>query len=140
MRVVVYGRENTLEKLTAALQEEGIEAVGILDGLYEILGWKTKYNFDFAIVDGHARNPGETCERIRKYWNIPVVMMVNQSQANWKDLLTMDIDGYLSEGVEGTELTARLRAIIRRFWFTGKLKEMNPMTWRKGFLSTLNIN
>lgn len=119
MRVVVYGRENTLQKITVVLAEEGVEVAGISDRLSEMLGWHTNQHFDLAIVDGQARRTGATCRSIREYWNIPVVLMIDQKRANWKELQIMDADGYLQAEAEGTELAARLRAVIRRFWPAG---------------------
>jgi len=119
MRVVVYGRERTLQKMIVVLAEEGIEVASISDRLYEMLGWHTKHKFDLAIVDSQAVSTAATCQRIKEYWNIPVVLVIDQKQANWKELQVLDADGYLPEAAEGTELAARLRAILRHLWPAG---------------------
>jgi len=124
MRVVVYGRDSTIQKLITILDDEGIEVAGVSDGLHEIMGWKTDNDFDFAIVDSQARDTGETCKRIRKYWNIPVVMMINQKKANWKELSNLEVDGYLPETAEGIELSARLRAVIRKYSLPGGFEKI----------------
>ena len=100
MRVVVYGRESTLQKITLVLAEEGVEVAGVSDMLYEMLGWHTNQNFDLAIADGQAKRPEITCRSIREHWNIPVVLMIDQKRANWKELQVMDADGYLQAETE----------------------------------------
>ena len=113
MRIMVYGRERTVQKMMTVLAEEGIDGAGVSDELYELLGWPTERPFDLAIVDSQAESTEDTCNRIREYWGIPFVLMVDKALTNWDELQGLDADGYLSARAEGREMVARIRALLR---------------------------
>jgi len=107
MRVIVFGRENTIQRLAASLAGEGIEVVSTKARPEE-------EGFDVAIVDGLVDEAGVICQRIKELWGIPVVLIVRGRQADWERLQSLNTDGYISKGMGAAELAARLRAVVRR--------------------------
>ena len=126
MRVMVFGRRRTIQRLIAFLAGEGIEMVGIPDGLDEMMVLQEEYRFDLALVDSLAEESEAACHRINKFWSIPLVLIVSQRQPDWERLQSLGADGYLPEEAKDAELAARLRAILRRLWLPGQVEKSTP--------------
>jgi DNA-binding response OmpR family regulator len=63
-----------------------------------------------------------TCRRIKRVRGVPIVLMVGQERADWKKVQSLDVDGYIPQEVNGSELVARLKAVSRRFRSANDLK------------------
>ena len=126
MRIMVFGRRRTIQRLIAFLAGEEIEMVGIPDGLDEMMVLQEEYGFDLALVDSLAEEAEATCHRINKFGSIPLVLIVSQRQADWERLQSLGTDGYLPEEARGAELAARLRAILRRLCPAGQVEKSTP--------------
>lgn len=115
MKALVYGQEKMYKKLAAQLSEEGID---MKKADYQF--YKTEYTadepYDLAIVDSGCETAGAACTYIRNEWDIPIILVVNPRQANWKGIVPMDADGYILEVQRDSEFTARARALLRRFF------------------------
>ena len=114
MRVLVFGRKRTVQKLIPFLAREGVEVVIISDGLTEMIALEKQYVFDLAIVDSLAAGAEAACHHINKFWAIPLVLTLSAKRADWKRLQPLATSGYLAMEAENGELTARLRAVLRR--------------------------
>ena len=77
---------------------------------------------DLVVVDSLAKGVETTCRRIREVGSVPIVLMVGQERPDWKEMQSLDINGYIPRGVNEAELVARLRAVLRRFWPANELK------------------
>lgn len=127
MRVIVYGHKRAAKKLKAFLAKEGIEVEYSAAAPSTNLASQVPCEFDLAIVDSQGGNTEATCRHFREFCDIPLVLIVNKKQANWKELQSLDVDGYLPEDAENGELAARLKALLRRFCPAGQLGEMEPV-------------
>ncbi len=126
MRVIVFGRETTIQKLNVSLSGEGVELVAVSNGLRKILALQKQDRFDLAIVDSLAEKAEAACHYIREFQDMPLVLMVHKRQADWERLQSLGADGYLPEDAKDAELAARLRAILRRFWPAGQVASSTP--------------
>ena len=126
MKALVYGHENTFETLAASLQSEGIEMQKLGDNIISSDINQTEENYDLAIVDIRADNTNKACHFIRENWDIPLVLIVDPLQADWKGLKSIEADGYISSEKKGRELSARSRALLRRLFVNNKLQEKIP--------------
>lgn len=135
MRVIVFGRERMIKKLSVFLVREGIEMVGTSDRLDKMITLPEAGGFDLAIVDSQA-----ACHHIKEIWDMPVVLIVNRRQANWERLQSLDADGYLAEEAENGELVARLRAMLRRFCPARRVAKMSLCHSTSEFQQNLNVN
>jgi len=118
MRVLIVGSEITVKRLNRYLNNEEIELVNP----YEVLEVKTalkKERFDLVVVDGLLKHADTACRNIKGLCRAPVVLLVDSSQADWKKLQSLGIDGYISRGSKGKELAVRLQAIARRYAING---------------------
>lgn len=122
MRVMVFGNEMMIRRLAIPLAREGIEVVGfseVSDGVALL----KRGRFDLAIVDGRIEKPGLVCHSISQLRCIPVVLMIKETQADWRKLQSLDADGFIPDWIGQAELAARLRSIVRRYLPTKRVEK-----------------
>ena len=113
IRVIVFGSKETVEKLTASLDGKGFDLVSLTEAP-EVLALLEQKRFDLVVVDASVEKAEVVCRSVNQFGQVPVALMVKKRQANWKELKSLDVDGYLLDGVGGAELAVRLQAIVRR--------------------------
>jgi hypothetical protein len=74
-------------------------------------------------VDSLSEEIETACNHIRELGTIPLVLIVNSKKADWKRLQPLAADGYLPVEAGKNELTARLKAMHRRFFMVNRLKD-----------------
>ena len=115
MRVIIYGTEKTAAHLSLLLENEGIEVEVRSSGQEENPDWKDTADYDMAIIDSTADIARIACQNIRESGDIPIALMIDPRQADWKTLESLDADCYLLDLKRDGEMAARLRAALRRF-------------------------
>ena len=113
IRVIVFGSKETVEKLTASLDGKGFDLVSLTEAP-EVLALLEQKRFDLVVVDASVEKAEVVCRSVSHFGQVPVALMIKKRQANWKELKSLDVDGYLLDGVGGAELAVRLQAIVRR--------------------------
>lgn len=126
MKALVYGHDNTYKSLAASLQGEGIEMQKLGNNIYSSDNTRAEEKYDLAIVDIRVDNANKACRFIRENWDIPLVLIVDPLQADWKGLKSIEADGYISDSKKGKELSARSRALLRHLFLKTKLQETIP--------------
>ena len=121
MRIIATGTKFITRSLILALVGSEFELVCPPD-LVEVITLLKQGKFDLVVVDSLAKGVETTCHRIREIGSVPIVLMVGQEQPDWKKMQSLDINGYIPRGVNGAELVARLRAVLRRFRPANELK------------------
>ena len=114
MKALVYGQKNIYNTLSASLKDEGIEIHKLGDDFKTANNLIADEKYDLAIVDSRSDNATKACHYIRENWNIPLVLVVDSLQADWKWLKPIEADGYIPVVKKSGELSARARAILRR--------------------------
>jgi DNA-binding response OmpR family regulator len=125
MRIIVFGRKRTMQKIVMALTEEGVEVVGIAEELDRMIALHKKNRFDLAIVDSLSQEAEAACQYMYGAWNMPLVLVVNGKQTDWQGLRLPIIFGYLPEEAKNGELAARLKVLLRRFWSSEQVERMS---------------
>jgi DNA-binding response OmpR family regulator len=113
MRIIAIGTKLMTERLILALAGSEFELL-IAPEMLEAIVLLKQDKFDLVVVDSLAKGIETTCRRIRELGSVPMVLMIGQKQLNWKEIQSLEIDGYIPQGVNGAELVARLRALTRR--------------------------
>ena len=113
IRVIVFGSTKTVQKLTASLDGKGFDLVSLTEAP-EVVALLEQKRFDLVVVDASVKKAEMVCRSVNQLGHVPVALMVKKRQANWKELKSLDVDGYLLDGVGGAELAVRLQAIVRR--------------------------
>ena len=122
MRIMAMGTKLITRRLILTLAGTEFELVCPSDVL-EVVTLLKQDKFDLVVVDSLAKGVETTCRRIRDIGNVPIVLMIGQEQPDWKGMESLDINGYISQRASGTELVARLRAVLRRFWPANELND-----------------
>jgi DNA-binding response OmpR family regulator len=113
IRVIVFGSKETEQKLTDSLDGKGFDLVCRTE-VSEVVALLEQKRFDLVVVDASVEKAEVACRSVSQFGHVPVALMVKKRQANWKELKSLDVDGYLLDGVGGAELAARLQAVVRR--------------------------
>ena len=98
------------------LEQEGYEVTQASDG-ESALDIISEKSFDLIILD--IMMPGidgfETCERIRQFSNIPIIMLTAKGEEEDRVKgLNYGADDYVIKPFSATELIARVKAVLRR--------------------------
>lgn len=107
---------NIRELLRFNLHKEGYIAVEAEDGLAasDILEKQTIHLAVIDIMMPH-KNGWELCEEIRKYYDIPVILLTAKGELKDKEKgFTLGTDDYLVKPFEPEELLFRIKALLRR--------------------------
>ena len=113
MRVIVFAGETIGQSAVDSLVKEGISIASASDGIAAVNMLKRE-RFDVALVDSLAEGVEVACCCISKLFKIPVILLVNESDVDWKRLQLLEPDGYICGGTSGAEMAARLWAVMRR--------------------------
>ena len=113
IRVIVFGNKKTVQKLTTSLDGKRFDLVSLTE-VPEVVALLGQKRFDLVVVDASVEKAEVVCRSVSQLGHVPVALMVKKRQANWKEFKSLDVDGYLLNGVGGAELAVRLQAILRR--------------------------
>lgn len=102
-----------VQKLTASLDGRTFDLVSLTE-VPEVIALLEQKRFDLVVVDASLETAEVVCRSVSQLGCAPVVLILKKKQANWKELESLNVDGYLLEGVGGAELAARLQAVVRR--------------------------
>ena len=121
MRIVAIGTKLTTSRLISALAGSDFEFV-YPTTLFDVETLLKQDKFDLVVMDNSTKGIEMTCRRIREIGGVPIVLMIGEEQPDWKEMQPLAVDGYIPDGVNGVELAARLRAVLRRFRAANELK------------------
>lgn len=116
-RILVVDDEVRYQRLLDAnLRTDGYEVVTASDGI-EAIDIFSSQPIDLILLDVMMPKLDgfETCQRIREYSNVPIIMLT--AKGDDKDRvrgLDLGADDYLTKPFSATELLARVRAVLRR--------------------------
>ena len=122
MRIMAIGTKSLTRRLIFALAGSDFELVCPSE-VPEVVTLLKQGKFDLVVVDSSAEGIDMTCRRIREAGSVPIVLMIGQKRADWKRMQSIDVDGYIPQRVNGTELVARLKAVVRRLWPAGQVEK-----------------
>lgn len=129
--LVVDDEEDIRELVGIYLRNEGMQVCKAANGI-QALEYIEKMNIDLAVLDIMMSDmDGITlCMEIRKKSNIPIIMLSAKDQDMDKVLgLTAGADDYLSKPFNPIELTARVKAQLRRSMEFNNSKKLNQMEY-----------
>jgi excisionase family DNA binding protein len=114
MKVVIFSHQETAKRLVVWLREQGIDVTVISDRPSKMPELWEGSKFDLGIVDDLIEDAVVACHRIKKKWDIPLVLIVSKQYSDWKKVWLLNADGYLPGDAGDYEFTARLDALLRR--------------------------
>ena len=142
MKVLVFGSKSIVRKITESLKWIGIELVSLSE-MTEVIALLKQKMFALVLVDSLSNETEAVCNHIRELGTVPLILVVNSRKTDWKRLQPLDVDGYLPTEVGRNELTARLRAMHRRFFMADRLKDdfgTQPLTESENYRLAPNFS
>ncbi len=121
MRIMAIVTKPTTRRLISALAGSDIELV-CTSGLFEALILLKRDKLDVVAVDCLAEGAEATCHYLSEVGSAHVVLVIGQKKQDWREMQSLDVDGYIPLEVNGAELVARLKAMLRHFRSTDELK------------------
>ena len=115
--LVIDDDHNICEVLKIHLENEGYQVIVIYDGMEAITAFK-QHEPDLVLLD--IMMPGkdgwEVCRQIREISHKPVIMITAKGEVFDKVLgLELGADDFIVKPFESKELSARVRAVLRRY-------------------------
>ena len=108
---------NIRELICLLLRDEGFDAIPASDG-QEALKLLETHRVDLCILDVMMPNLDgwAFCEEARRYWDFPILMLTAKADTVHKVRgFELGVDDYLTKPFEPVELTARVKALLRRY-------------------------
>ena len=116
-KILLVEDEKAIRDAVAAyLEREGYWVVGVGDGQSAIEEFE-KHQFDLVVLDLMLpKIPGErVCRTIRDTSDVPIIMLTAKGETYDKVLgLELGADDYIVKPFETKEVTARIKAVLRR--------------------------
>ncbi len=136
--LIVDDDKNIAELISLYLEKEGYDTMQIHDGIEAVDAFYS-YSPDLIILD--LMLPGkdglDVCKEIRQTSEIPIIMLTAKGETFDKILgLELGADDYMVKPFDTKELTARVKAVLRRSEVRNKNSESKEEITLKG----LNIN
>ena len=101
-----------LKRIQCKLDQEQFTVIAC-DNPQEATALLEQDNFDLVIIDNLINEAEALCQTISKIVHIPVTLLLQEKPANWRNLQSLTVDGYLPDSGSNIEFTARLRAYLR---------------------------
>jgi len=112
MKVMIFGRQTTVKKIASALISEEVEVVSIAPGVNTVEAVEQCEDANLALIDTQAEDVKRVCHYVNRV-GIPILLIVNQKQAEWERFDSLPTHGYLLDTTKNGELMARLTAAAR---------------------------
>src|SRR5215207_740758 len=117
MKVLVVEDDTDLLDLTTyALRREGYTVVAAIDGQQALERWEAD-SPDIVLLDGNLPklNGFEVCRRIRQEDQTPIIMLTARgAEEDVVKGLQLGADDYVTKPFSANQLTARMKAVLRR--------------------------
>ncbi len=113
IKILAVGVLASLQRLESAVHGNGIRITGVETASKAITLLKQE-KFDAVIIDFECGVKPEICDDLYELTKVPLALLINQTLANWKELRTWRVDGFIPEESSNIELVARIKAITRR--------------------------
>ncbi|MFH0769120.1 MAG: response regulator [Chloroflexota bacterium] len=117
--ILIIGRDASLRsELESTLHQAGFTVASMPD-YSETLFKQNGLKANLIIIDETlpSEETVETCYQLRNTFGIPVVLLgTDSSDEAWHRVMQADADLYLLKPIRHRELTARVKAILRRYY------------------------
>lgn len=114
--LVVDDDSNIRELIRLILKKESFEVIEATDG-EDALEKIEKNKVDLVVLDIMMPNMDgwEFCREARKFWDLPILMLTAKGETSQKVKgFELGADDYLTKPFEPAELTARVKALLKR--------------------------
>ena len=114
MKILYYGHDKEIRRIKSCLEFSGAETLMVYSGIDNVTALGEGEGLSMAIVDVTALDSHIVYDHIKKFWDIPVILLLGENGDDWNGMDEMDADGYLHRNAGETEIVARVEAVRRR--------------------------
>lgn len=135
--LLVDDETRMLDLISLYLTPRGYKCIKLASGSDALLYLET-HSADLVLLDVMMpeMDGWKVCEEIKKYWDIPIIMLTAKSEK--PDIvkgLNIGADDYILKPFDEEELSARIEAVLRRSKKDGKPKLLKGWNLKKILLS-----
>jgi hypothetical protein len=113
LKVIALGTATTLKRLQVYVSDGEIVLVGFTSMVGVVSRLEQEY-FDVVLIDSLHPEAFSSC-RCTVAMNCSIVaLLVRETEANWQNLGSWEVDGFISDESGKTEMVARIMALARR--------------------------
>jgi DNA-binding response OmpR family regulator len=113
LKILALGTATTLKRLYAYDVDHTFDLVG-LSLTNEVVELARQEHFDVILVDSACEGAFEICRTLSEISYSPVALVVRDAEADWQNLCSWSVDGFISDDSGKTEMVARITALARR--------------------------
>jgi hypothetical protein len=113
IKVLAISNSNTIQRITSSISGKDLQFVNV-STLPDAIAIINKDIFDLILVDSQTEKSELACKQLFLTTRIPIILLTPGNNANWPDLCSYKVDGFISEESSNTELIARLKTSVRR--------------------------
>jgi DNA-binding response OmpR family regulator len=113
LNILFVGNELMAQRLARAFEKDDIKVFynTVMPAIPDL---NNANIYDLIIIDSVTPQAEASCQSLGKLEFAPVVLMVSESETNWKTICNFQADGFITTDVSDTEALARIKAIHRR--------------------------
>ena len=111
-KILAVGSHIMLKRLQHKLDREQFILIGCHNP-QEATAILEQDDFDLVIIDNLIHEAEALCLAISHIVCIPVTLLLQEKPANWRNLASAKVDGYLPDSGSSIEFMARLKAYLR---------------------------
>jgi DNA-binding response OmpR family regulator len=131
LKVLALGRKSVICRVSNALAEINV-SITEQNNNSDAIKLLRKERFDLSLIDGQLENLKSTCDRINWQCRVPIVVITNNNETDWRILKTMDIDGFIPVEAGNSEILAYFNSIARRYNVGPYYSSTTPAKLNKG--------
>lgn len=113
LKILALGNQMMLRRLAFRLNREEISITGC-SSVADATGILTREHFDMVIIDNLIKDLEAVCRNTATLAKAPVALILQEKTADWRKAQNLIVDGFLPDEAGSLELTARIKAYLRR--------------------------
>jgi hypothetical protein len=113
LKVIALGTATTLKRLDVYVSDGEFVLVGFTR-MSDVISRLEQEYFDVVLIDSLHDEALNSCRCTVEMNCALVALLVRETEANWQNLGSWEVDGFISDESGKTEMVARITALARR--------------------------
>ncbi|GEM_PF-3348963 len=115
MRIAVYGSEAIADRIRKSLNGRETSLISILPGVFarhDFPALDRLLDADLIIMEAAAADADEVCKHLKRFWHVPLIMLFDESHADWEQLCYCGASAYIPLSTGQREFESRMQSAI----------------------------
>ncbi|MDD5509449.1 MAG: hypothetical protein PHI12_01365 [Dehalococcoidales bacterium] len=113
LRIAVYSSETIAERVSKCLNGTETTLVPILPGVFarrDFPALDRLLDADLIIMEAASPDATNVCQHLKRFWHVPLIMLVDQSHVDWEQLCWCGASGYIPLSAGEREFDSRINS------------------------------